>query len=204
MAQQSGKRTGKLNENPLDAALKPLFPNDDVRKKTVDTLTAMGVTSLDDLHYLNTDKLEAQGISPVAAGKIMTLDPHAAKGSSASADDDDTSSDKGKGKGKAKSEKEDDSPNNIASQLGIDPSTMMLLLAGGGGSLADLVDPVALISAYNPRKQGHPITRILKNHYNGKSVIAYRPGHTSCRRHRSGGVPARAGRWLPRAPVPRS
>lgn len=69
----------------------------------------------------------------------------------------------------------DDSEKSIAKELGLDMGTMMLLMAGGG-NLADLVDPVTLISSYNPRKPGHPVTRILKTHYGDKHVIAFRHG----------------------------
>lgn len=70
---------------------------------------------------------------------------------------------------------------SVANMLGVDMGTMMLLLAGGGsggavGGLVDLVDPITLLSTYNPRKPGHPIARILKAAYGDRRVIAFKPG----------------------------
>ncbi len=69
----------------------------------------------------------------------------------------------------------DESEKGIARTLGLDMESMMFLMAGGG-SLVDFIDPVTLINVYNPRKPGHPATRILKAHYGDKHIIAFRHG----------------------------
>jgi hypothetical protein len=113
----------------------------------ITALEQLGVESLDDIGFVTVERLEAKGILPVTAAKAMNV----------------------------LTAKEDDSEEGVANQLGIDQSTLLLMLAGGG-SLVDMVDPVALISSYNPRKQGHPVTKILKANYQTKKVIAFKHG----------------------------
>jgi|GEM_PF-5317119 len=73
-----------------------------------------------------------------------------------------------------------ESDKSVASQLGIDMATMTMFMAGSAsgmsGSLADLIDPVTLLGAYNPKKPTHLVTRVLKAAFGSKPVIAFKPG----------------------------
>ncbi|MFH1364677.1 MAG: hypothetical protein ABIH52_03385 [Candidatus Aenigmatarchaeota archaeon] len=60
--------------------------------------------------------------------------------------------------------------------LGDKSDQLMLWLAGGGGSLADLINPIELISHYRPNEPRNPVTQIMKKAFGNKPVIAFKPG----------------------------